>query len=75
MFKYQDGSEIKLGDFVRLENGTVGAVYQIIITADEMKATRVEEPGVLLDAIPEGLIYLPSGALSDDPPKLVSRAA
>ncbi len=75
MFKYQDGSEIKVGDFVQLENGTVGAVYQIIVTPDEMKATRVEEPGVMLDAIPDGLIYLPQGALLEAPPKLVSRAA
>ena len=75
MFKYQDGSEIKLGDFMRLENGTVGDVYQIIITADEMQAARVEEPGVMLDAIVDGLLYLPSGALAEDPPILVSRAA
>ena len=74
MFKYHDDSEIKIGDFVRLENGTVGTVYQIVSTPEEMKTTRVEEPGVMLDAISDGLIYLPQSTLLEDPLKLISRA-
>ena len=73
--KYQDGSEIKIGDFVRLENGTVGTIYQLVSTEDEIKAIRVEEPGILLDAIPDGLIYLPQSTFVEDPLKLVSRVA
>jgi len=64
-----------VGDSVLLENGrTPGIVEFIVITADEMKATNVEEPGVMLESPPFGLVYLPQRSLTEDPLRLVSRA-
>ena len=74
MFKYQDGSEIMVGDSVLLENGrTPGTVEFIVTTAEEMKATNVEEPGVLLKSPPFGRVYLPRWSLDEDPLRFVSR--
>lgn len=74
MFKYQDGSEIMVGDSVLLENGhTPGTVEFIVTTAEEMKAINVEEPGVLLKSPPFGRVYLPRWSLDEDPLRFVSR--
>jgi len=76
MFKYPDGSDVKVGDSVLLENGrTPGVVEFIVVTPEEMKATNVEEPGVMLKSPPFGRIYLPQWSLREDPLHLVSRAS
>ena len=57
-----------------LENGrTPGTVEFIVITAEEMKATNVEEPGVMLKSPPFGRVYLPQSSLAEDPLRFVSR--
>ncbi|STQ90794.1 Uncharacterised protein [Iodobacter fluviatilis] len=74
MFKYQDGSEIMIGDSVLLENGrTLGTVKFIVTTPEEMKAINVEEPGVMLQSPPFGRVYLPQWSLVQDPLRFVSR--
>lgn len=74
MFKYEDGSEIMVGDSVLLENGrTPGTVEHIVTTAEEMKATNVEEPGVMLKSPPFGRVYLPQWSLVEAPLRFVSR--
>ncbi len=75
MFKYLDGSVVEVGDSVLLEKGrTPGTVELIITTAEEMKSTNVEEPGVMLKSPPFGRVYLPQWSLAQDPLHLVSRA-
>jgi len=75
MFKYEDGSEIMVGDSVLLENGrTPGTVELIVTTPEEMKAINVEEPGVMLKSPPFGRVYLPRWSLRERPIRLVSRA-
>jgi len=75
MFKYSDGSEVKVGDSVLLENGrTPGTVESIVLTPEEMQSTNVEEPGIMLKSPPFGRVYLPQRALAQDPLHLVSRA-
>jgi hypothetical protein len=74
LFKYEDGSEIMIGDSVLLENGrTQGTVEFIVTTAAEMKATNVEGPGVMLKSPPFGRVYLPQWSLEEDPLRFVSR--
>jgi hypothetical protein len=76
MFKYPDGSDVNVGDSVLLENGrTPGIVEFIVVTPEEMKATNVQEPGVMLKSPPFGRIYLPKWSLQEDPLRLVSRAS
>jgi hypothetical protein len=73
MFKYVDGSKIKVGDSVLLENGrTPGTVESIVTTPEEMKATNVDEPGVMLKSPPFGRVYLPLKLLLEDPLRFVS---
>lgn len=46
---YQDGSLIRVGDNVLLENGqTPGTVELVVVTSEEMAAIGVDEPGVML---------------------------
>jgi len=74
MFKYEDGTVIMVGDSVLLEQGgTPGTVEFIVSTAEEMKATNVEEPGVMLKSPPFGRVYLPQWSLLEDPLRFVSR--
>ena len=74
MFKYEDGSEVMVGDSVLLEYGrTPGIVELIISTAEEVKAINVEEPGIMLKSPPFGRVYLPHWSLLEDPLKFVSR--
>ena len=74
MFKYKDGSEIMVRDFVLFDGGSSpGTVEFMVTSAEEMKETRVEEPGVMLDVIPLGLVYLPLSSLLEDPLRFVSR--
>ena len=74
VFRYEDGSEVKVGDSVLLENGrTPGTVELIVTTAEEMKQIGVDEPGVSLKSPPFGRVYLPDWSLLEDPLRLVSR--
>jgi hypothetical protein len=75
MFKYEDGSEVMVGDSVLLEHGrTPGTVELIVVTGEEMKAINVEEPGVMLKSPPFGRVYLPQRSLTEDPLRFVARA-
>lgn len=73
MFTYADGSSIKVGDSVLLDNGqTPGVVELVVLTAAEMQAIGVDEPGVMLRSPPFGLVYLPSWSLQEEPLQFVS---
>ena len=75
MFKYEDGSEVMVGDSVLLEHGrTQGTVELIVVTAEEMKAINVEEPGIMLKSPPFGRVYLSQWSLTEDPLRFVARA-
>ena len=73
MITYADGSSIKVGDSVLLENGqTLGVVELIVLTPPEMQAIGVDEPGVMLRSPPYGLVYLPDWSLQEEPLQLIS---
>jgi hypothetical protein len=76
MFRYSDGTEIKVGDSVLLEHGrTPGVVELIVTTTEEMAAITVNEPGVMLTSPPFGRVYLPQWSLLEDPLRFVKREA
>jgi len=71
---YPDGTEIQVGDFVLMDGRmTPGTVYELIESSEQMERCRVDMPGILVDAIPDGLVFLPSASLRDDPIVFVSR--
>ena len=62
MFKYQDGSDVMVGDSVLPEYGcTPGTVEFIVTTAEGMKASNVEGHGVVLESPPFDGIAAPLG--------------
>ena len=75
MFKYQDGSEVLIGDNVLIEQGkTPGVVNLIITTEDEAKGINVDEVGIMLKSPPFGLVYYSKHWLEEDPLSFISRA-
>jgi hypothetical protein len=75
MFKYQDGSDVLVGDNVLIENGkTPGIVDRIITNDEEAKNINVDEVGIMLKSPPFGLVYFSKHWLQQDPLRFVSRA-
>jgi hypothetical protein len=75
MFKYQDGSDVLVGDNVLIENGkTPGVVDRIITNDEEAKNINVDEVGIMLKSPPFGLIYFSKSWLEEDPLRFVCRA-
>jgi hypothetical protein len=75
MFKYQDGSDVLVGDNVLIENGkTPGIVDRIITNDEEAKNINVDEVGIMLKSPPFGLVYFSKHLLQQDPLRFVSRA-
>ncbi|WP_435013440.1 hypothetical protein [Xanthomonas arboricola] len=73
MFTYSDGTAMKIGDSVLLENGqTLGTIDLIVVTPSEMQAIGVEESGVMLLPPPFGRVYLPEWSLQREPLQFVS---
>lgn len=71
---YEDGSPILVGDRVLHESGRTPAVVEAVaVSALELAAIGVEEPGVMLASPPFGLVYLPAWSLVQDPLKFVAR--
>jgi len=74
MITYPDDTEIQVGDFILMEGGkTPGTVSELIETSEQMERCRVAVPGILVELIPEGFVFLPSDSFSDDPIVFVSR--
>ena len=73
--RYASGEHVELGDCVMLERGrTKGVVQAIIETPEQMAEWGVEEPGLLLESEPFGLVFWPEPELYD-PVIFVSRQA
>jgi hypothetical protein len=63
---YSDGVQIIVGDMVRIERGrTPGIIVEVHETTWDT-ALGPLEPGVMVEAAPFGLVYLPSSQFSDD---------
>lgn len=55
MISYQDGTEMKVGDSVLIEEGgSPGVVIALIESAAEQSESNVEEPGVMIESAPFG---------------------
>lgn len=74
MFKYQDGSDVLVGDNVLIENGKTPGIVDRIITNDEgAKNINLDEVGIMLKS-PPFLVYFSAHWLQQDPLRFVSRA-
>ena len=65
---YPDGSLAKIGDAVLIENGRVEAIIKHFIqTPEQLVEWGVEEPGVMFESAPFGLLFLPQSMLKESP--------
>ena len=75
MFKYQDGSNILIGDSVLFESGKTNGIVELIVVSEvDMKNINVTEPGIMLKSPPFGLVYLSEYWLKSDPLLFISHA-
>lgn len=74
MFCYKDGSEMRLGDAVLIEEGqTKGTIKLLVVTSKQQEQWTVPTPGVLVSAPPYGNVFLPDFTLSNHPIEFVER--
>jgi hypothetical protein len=68
MISYTDGTEMKVGDSVLIEQGrTPGIVVALIELSEQLAQWNVTEPGVMLKSPPFGLVFIPVSTFADDP--------
>ena len=74
MITYPDHAEVQVGDFILIEGGrTPGKVSELIETSEQMERCGVDVPGIMVESIPFGLVFLPTESFGDDPIAFVSR--
>ena len=75
MIAYQDGTEMKVGDSVLIEDGgTPGVITELIESVAEQRYCNVDEPGIMIKSAPFGLVFIPVSTFGEDPVVLVQRA-
>lgn len=68
MICYQDGMEMRVGDSVLIEHGRVPGVITVLIqSAAEQSECNVQEPGVMINSPPFGLVFIPTSTFEEDP--------
>ena len=56
--EYLNGEQIQIGDTVLIEDGrTEGTIHAIVETSTQMQECGVNETGVLIKALPFGLVF------------------
>ena len=74
MIPYQDGTEMRVYDAVRIEDGrTPGTIRELIQANADFKQWNVTEPGVMIKSAPFGLIFIPVSIFTDEPIIFVAR--
>jgi hypothetical protein len=66
--QYEDGSPIRVGDQVLIENGrTAAQVKELIVRPRQLVEWGVQQPGVMLESPPFGLLFIPATLLTEEP--------
>lgn len=74
MIAYQDGTEMKVGDSVLIEDGsTPGVIAELIESVSQQSQCNVDEPGVMIRSPPFGLVFIPVSTFKEDRIVLVQR--
>ena len=74
MISYQDGTEMRVGDAVLIEDGrTPGTIRELLQANADFKQWNVTEPGVMIKSAPFGLIFIPVSIFTDEPIIFVAR--
>ncbi|HEY0953211.1 MAG TPA: hypothetical protein VGE36_00535 [Roseateles sp.] len=71
---YANGAPVQDGDWVRIGHGTaLGRIAEVIDSAEVAKSRGLQSLGVVVDAQPEGLVFLSEQLLRDEPLEFVRR--
>lgn len=63
---YLSGEEVVTGDLVFIENGkTKGTIHSVIETKEQMEKWGLDEPGVMIESEPFGLVFWPQSEVDD----------
>lgn len=69
---YADGSNVREGDWVKMERGKVlGRVSELVCTREEAERKKLLGIGVVVDAPPRGFVFLSEEILREDPLRFV----
>jgi len=62
---YLDGTEVMMGDAVLIEHGKTPGMIVAVVEQDRVAEFNVEESGVMIEAAPFGLVYIPASMFGD----------
>lgn len=63
---YSSGETVEIGDSVALEHGkTPGVVYAVIESPQQVNEWALDEPGMMVEAEPFGLVFWPASDTYD----------
>jgi hypothetical protein len=63
---YSSGETVEKGDSVTLEHGkTPGVVYAVIESPQQINEWNLDEPGIMIEAEPFGLVFWPASETYD----------
>ena len=63
---YSSGETVEVGDSVTLEYGkTPGVVYAVIESPQQINEWTLDEPGIMIEAEPFGLVFWPASEIYD----------
>jgi len=63
---YSSGETVEIGDSVTLEHGkTSGVVYAVIESPQQVNEWALDEPGMMVEAEPFGLVFWPASETYD----------
>jgi hypothetical protein len=66
--RYEDGSLVRVGDQVLIENGrTPAKVKELIVQPQQLVEWGLQEPGVMLESPPFGLLFIPASLFTEEP--------
>lgn len=68
LLAYPDGSHVKEGDWVKMEQGKVlGRISEVVASREQAETKKLQGPGVVVDAPPKGLVFLSEQIMREDP--------
>lgn len=73
MLAYADGSPMRDGDIVLMEQNVLGRVSEVVDSQKQAAERHVQGTGVVVDALPKGYVFLSGTALREASLRLVRR--
>ena len=73
MLFYADGTEVKVGDSVMIENGRTPGTVAHVVGPNDIRGFNIDEAGVMIKSAPVGLLFIPVSIFDDEGIVFVTR--